>query len=511
MIKVEEKSSIKKQNRNDLAKHYTFSIMKKRNGYEARITLEIIGGGKNPRLSAFSSNSQLDAVIKLFEKIKERLLEYKISNFLTKEKALRIYDSLILSTQELKLTSNMEIMKLTNNIFEILTTDNIAQYKENNIIELQRNYNNYIPNSIINNVNLEEQNTVEFQSNIKKVHSKTFKEVAIEWFEYKLSLTKESVDNPKPLSPKTLQGYNDSLYTQILPYFKNNKNISLLTEKNFKDCIMSFNGYRNKESVYIVLKMILDYARDKGYIYFIPKLKKPKRPYTDKEETIIFIESDKQEIWLDYFEKEDTDISMLFETMLLTGVRPEEACGLKWSALNEDAKEISINNAYKDSPIYNEEYKIIGHTRGDGRLKTPESYRTIPLNDRLKRRLLEHREKQQQLFKIYKKKWNENEYMFLNQYRKPFVPENLSDNMRKFIKKYELERMTPYGLRHSFASFCSEKGMDQLVLMKIMGHSDFNTTQKYYISISNKRKKLAIEKAYESILEKENKILKFQN
>lgn len=70
MIKVEEKSSIKKQNRNDLAKHYTISIMKKRNGYEARITLEIIGGGKNPRLSAFSSNSQLDAVIKLFEKIK---------------------------------------------------------------------------------------------------------------------------------------------------------------------------------------------------------------------------------------------------------------------------------------------------------------------------------------------------------------------------------------------------------------------------------------------------------
>lgn len=55
--------------------------------------------------------------------------------------------------------------------------------------------------------------------------------------------TKESIDNPKPLSPKTLQGYNDTINTQIIPYFKNNKNISLLTEKNFKDCIMSFNGY----------------------------------------------------------------------------------------------------------------------------------------------------------------------------------------------------------------------------------------------------------------------------
>lgn len=97
--------------------------------------------------------------------------------------------------------------------------------------------------------------------------------------------------------------------------------------------------------------------------------------------------------------------------------------------------------------------------------------------------------------------------IFLNQYRKPFVPENLSDNMRKFIKKYELEHMTPYGLRHSFASFCSEKNIDQLVLMKLMGHSDFNTTQKYYISISNKRKKLAMEKAYKIILEKEKAII----
>ena len=59
---------------------------------------------------------------------------------------------------------------------------------------------------------------------------------------------------------------------------------------------MSFNGYRNKESVYIVLKMILDFVIDKGYIYFILKLKKPKKPYTNKKETIVFIDSDRQNI-----------------------------------------------------------------------------------------------------------------------------------------------------------------------------------------------------------------------
>lgn len=48
--------------------------------------------------------------------------------------------------------------------------------------------------------------------------------------------------------------------------------------------------------------------------------------------------------------------------------------------------------------------------------------------------------------------------------------------------------------------------------MKLIGHLDFNTTQKYYISISNKRKRLAIEKAYENILEKKRlrKIVEFE-
>ena len=242
--------------------------------------------------------------------------------------------------------------------------------------------------------------------------------------------------------------------------------------------------------------MIFDFAREHNYIFYVPRVKKPKKPYTDKEETIIFIESDRQDLWLECFEKEDTDVSLLFETMLLTGVRPEEACGLKWCAIDEIANELIINNAYKDFPIYNDECKIIGHKREDGRLKTPESYRRLPLNPRLKRRLLEHKEKQKKLFKYHGMNWNENSYMFLNQYRKPYIAENLSDAMKSFIAKHKLEPMTPYGLIHSFATFCSEQGMDEIVLMRLMGHSDFDTTQKYYICVSSRRKKQVIQEVY---------------
>lgn len=65
--------------------------------------------------------------------------------------------------------------------------------------------------------------------------------------------------------------------------------------------------------------------------------------------------------------------------------------------------------------------------------------------------------------------------------------------------------MTPYGLRHSFATFCSEQGMEEIVLMKLMGHANFNTTQKYYICISSKRKQQALKQVYKNIFEKESR------
>ncbi len=132
--------------------------------------------------------------------------------------------------------------------------------------------------------------------------------------------------------------------------------------------------------------------------------------------------------------------------------------------------------------------KIIGHRYEDGELKTEESYRTIPISKRLKTMLQTLQEKQMQLFEISGKKWTDSEYVFLNTEHKPFVPERLTKKIQGFIKKYKLEHMTVYGFRHSFATLNSEKGMDKEVLRELMGHSEFDTTDFYYIHISEERK-----------------------
>lgn len=518
MIKIQNTNNNivtkEKSARAELKRHYTISVLKKGKGYEARATLKVIGGGKNPRITAYSGNSQNEAVYKILLKISDRLLEYQNMNILKREVCINIYDAILISIKELQMTTDPNIMSSVTTILKILKIqDNTANPPTTfTQIDIQQHPNNknvtaqfYANNIKQINTTVDKQNNLDFfqQNQIKPIKSKSFEESALEWFKHKLSFTKKTVENPNPLSPKTLQGYNDIMNTQLIPYFKSNENISLISEEQIKKCINSFNGSRNKESVYIVLKMIFEFARENNWIFYVPKIQKPPKENKEKEETIIFIESDRQDIWLDLFEKENKDVTLLFETMLLTGLRPEEACGLKWCAIDEKNDELIINNAYKDFPIYNAECKVIGHKRADGTLKTPESYRRIPLNPRLKRRLLEHKEKQKELFKEYNMNWDENSYMFLNQYRKPFIPENLSGAMRNFIAKYNLETMTPYGLRHSFATFCSEQGMDEVVLMRLMGHSDFNTTQKYYICVSSKRKKQAMAEVYKAIFEKE--------
>ena len=110
--------------------------------------------------------------------------------------------------------------------------------------------------------------------------------------------------------------------------------------------------------------------------------------------------------------------------------------------------------------------------------------------------LVKFKNEKMEICKKSGKKWNESDYVFLNTEGTPYVPERLTNKMPKFIKKYGLEHMTVYGLRHSFATFNSEKGMDRVVLKELMGHAEFETTDFYYIHITEERKKKEFERIH---------------
>jgi integrase len=440
-------------------KKYIIKISPKENGYQARTTLNLGGVLKNnPRPECYSINSPKEAITKLVEK-----MQIILSNYTTKRVKL-------VGIEEPNIV--YYILEETNERPKITFKEPMLVEKENNIKTKS--------NSI---------NSTEYISNENRIYS--VKDVGFIWFNAILDRTKKQPEEDDYLSLKTAESYIYALKKIIIPYFENIENIQDVEEEDINSLLNTLNGKTQKKDILTVLKLFFSFAKKNKYVKYNVTLE-IKLPRKRKQlDEIEFIEEEDREKWITCLLNENSNISLLFLSMLLTSARPEEACGYKWSAFDFDNDDVYICNAYKDFCIYNEFMEIIGHERRDDILKTPESYRHIHLDPILKKALKEHKQKQQELFKRLHRKWTENEYVFLNNVNQPYVSDTLSKNMPRFLqrhKKLKLEHITVYGLRHSFATHCKELGMEPEVLAKLMGHTEYETTQKYYIHVSKKRK-----------------------
>lgn len=456
------------EKRDEVNKKYKIKVSPKDNGYQARTTLDL--GGvlkKNPRPECYSSNSPKEAITKLVEKMQIILSNYTMKR--VKLVGIEEPDTVYYILEETK-----EKPKIT------FKRPKLVQ-KPNSMETIKRN--TYLSDNM-------------YVADYNKIYSVT--ESGFIWFNYIISRTKKNPDEENYLSIKTAESYISTLKRLILPYFQNYRNIRDIDEEHIITFLETINGKTQKKDTLTIIKLFFSFLKKNKYVKYnvAAEIKLPRK--RKQLEEIGFIDEENREKWISCCLKEDSDISLLFLTMLLTSARPEEACGFKWNAIDFDNDDVYIGNAYKDFCVYNEHMEVIKHERRDDILKTPESYRHILLDPILKKVLKKHKEKQQNLFKRLHKKWTENEYLFLNNYHQPFVSDTLSRNMPRFLSRHkELKRLTVYGLRHSFATHCKELGMEAEVLAKLMGHTEYETTQKYYIHVSKKRKVDALMKIQE--------------
>jgi integrase len=423
----------------------TVTVRKRGNSFEARIRLELKNKMKgvdcNPRLSR---SAQTEALAR------QRLAELIIEKYLVKQ--------------------NHELVQ--KNIFSDDCEENLKNFNEYRNAKEDINLHNGISSTI------------------------SFANFAVMWLNYK----KDHI-NPttgKKISPKTVETYAYTLKGHIQKDFSK-YTVAEVTKEVVEEYINDLRKVypRAAKDTFLMIRQVLKYAKKKNLIKEIPEFElefsKKKRSRKTK---LVYLPADRQLIWLDILEKDGRDFCKLFATLLQTGMRPEEGCGLLLSNILFDKDMIYVGNAHKDIVIYDYNFNIIRHEYVDGDLKTDESYREIPLRPRLKKMLQEIYDERKALREKNHEKFNPSkEYVFLNTKGEPYLPERLDKKLKSIIKKYKLEHMTVYGLRHSFATFMSEYGMDKEVLREIMGHADFETTDFYYIFISDKRKKEEFNKA----------------
>jgi integrase len=152
----------------------------------------------------------------------------------------------------------------------------------------------------------------------------------------------------------------------------------------------------------------------------------------------------------------DPHYQSLFKFLFYTGCRPSEACGLKWSDISEDS--IHICRAA---------------VRGEVRMtKSAKGRRDIPLTMKVKEVLLSTP-------KLHK------DWVFVSKQVGLIDNSHLNRIWRRACEKAKVREAKSYWLRHSFVSVAAKNGVDLAYISKHVGHSNINTTYRFYHSIFN--------------------------
>lgn len=217
----------------------------------------------------------------------------------------------------------------------------------------------------------------------------------------------------------------------------------------------------------------------------------PKSAREDKKVDALTI--DEQKLFIQELEKKYDEYTDVFYIALYTGMRIGEILSLHTEDIDFKNNIININ---KSLTIDTSNKYIIGKST-----KTYAGKRTIPITSLVKNTL--------------EKVALENNTLLFSNCGKIICPSTINTHFKKICKNANIQVITvpkkrkkedektinlktskvnTHMLRHTYATRCIESGMSAVVLSKLLGHSDIETTLNTYTSVFNKYKDDEIQK-----------------
>lgn len=126
--------------------------------------------------------------------------------------------------------------------------------------------------------------------------------------------------------------------------------------------------------------------------------------------------------------------------------------------------------------------------------KTAKSARTISIPDICIQMLKDLRHHQNIQRVKAGSKWQESDYVFLNDFGEPMFPRYISKWFSAFIEREGLRKITFHQLRYTHTSILDYLNVNETQISKRLGHSQLSTTRNTYTHIFNNTDKEASEK-----------------
>lgn len=213
---------------------------------------------------------------------------------------------------------------------------------------------------------------------------------------------------------------------------------------------------------YHVLKGAMDKAVLAGIIARSPcqGIMLPKR---HKKEPVVY---DEKQIKRLIEAAKGTEMELVIDLELCTGMRRGELLGLQWRDVDWEKKRISI---VRNRVVVNSKSVV-------KEPKTETSIRTLDMPVQLMQKLWKHR------LRCMERKMSivpadfEEEFIIVHPDGRPIYPEYLSQMFTKLQKRAELPRCAFHNLRHLCASIMLLQGVNVKVAQARLGHKDIATT-----------------------------------
>ena len=169
-----------------------------------------------------------------------------------------------------------------------------------------------------------------------------------------------------------------------------------------------------------------------------------------------------------------------------TGLRAGELSGLTWKDVDFENKALYVRRGMQKITTYDDDFNKVKRERKVTDVKTENSYRVVPMLDKVVRILQEYKEKvqaeQEELAELGEG-FKEDDFIFKTKYNHPITSEYLRKTCQGICKSNNFRKVGIHELRHTFATRSIEAGIDLRVLQEILGHASYSTTADIYVHI----------------------------
>ena len=276
-------------------------------------------------------------------------------------------------------------------------------------------------------------------------------------------------DKKQRVGPNTMHSYTTTCRLYIRPAFglRRLRNIEPLDIQNWQAQLLKRISPRSVSDARNIFRMALKNAVSLRLIPFspmtgttAPKWERNEMKTFTREQARIFLSQCKPDRW-----------GVLFTLMLMTGLRPGEAQGLCWSAVDLAGARVRVRQVVIARGVQSWQF---------GPPKTVRSKREVALPASLVSKLSEHRRRQLEERMAAGSAYENHDLVFANPGGGPLLINAIEVNFKKLLLAAKLPDMRVYDLRHSFCTLSILADIDLKTVSSDMGHASVAFTLDNY-------------------------------